>query len=162
MKHRFYTLLLMVIGIAAATRADDTPQWCLVVESAGGETIAIGADLKPAITTNATGYELTYGDQTTVFTWAELKTLSMKKVEADVNLTPVRDLQTEPGVCIRRGQIAISGAEAGSTAAIYDTTGKRMASANVGTDGSVKLTTTSLPGGIYIVKTNKTTFKIKK
>ena len=162
MKHRFYTLLLMVMGIAAATRADDTPQWCLVVESTGGETIAIGADLKPTITTSATGYELTYGDQTTAFTWAELKTLSVKQVVADVNLTPVRDLQAEHGVCIRRGEIAISGAEAGTVAAIYDTTGKRIAAANVGADGSVQLATTSLPKGIYIVKTNKTTFKIKK
>lgn len=162
MKHRFYSFLLMLVGIAAATRADDTAQWCLVVESNGGETIAIGADLKPTITTTATGYELAYGDQTSAFTWAELKSLTLKEVVADVNLTPVRDVEAQTDFAIGRGQIAISGAEAGTVAAVYDTTGKRIAAATIGADGRAQLATAQLPKGIYIVRTNKTTFKIQK
>ena len=65
MKQKFYSLLLLLALAVTAHAADK--QWCLVVESAGGETIAIGADLKPVIKTVADGYELCYGETVTAF-----------------------------------------------------------------------------------------------
>ena len=76
MKQKLYFLLLLLAATLTAHAAD--AQWCLVVESAGGETIAIGASQKPVIKRVADGYELRYGEQVTAFTWSELKKVTVR------------------------------------------------------------------------------------
>ena len=90
MKKKFYSLLLLLATVLTANAAD--AKWCLVVESAGGETIAIGADLKPVIKTTADGYELKYGETVTTFTWSELKKVSIKETEP----TAVEEVSVKP------------------------------------------------------------------
>ena len=68
----------------------------------------------------------------------------------------------EPSFRLAPGEIAISGAEPGSQAQVYALGGRQVLSARVGQDGSVSLSTTGLKAGIYIVKTNKSSFKIVK
>jgi len=162
MKQKFYSLLLLLALAVTAHAADK--QWCLVVESAGGETIAIGADLKPVIKTVADGYELCYGETVTAFTWSQLKKVTVQETEADVNTTPVEDVKivSEPSFRVAPGEIRIEGAEPGSVAQIYSLNGRQAQSTRVGDDGFVSLDTTALPAGIYIIKTNKSSFKIVK
>ena len=165
MKQKLYAVLLLLVMTLGASAADK--QWCLVVESAGGETIAIGADLKPVIKTAAEGYELSYGGQVTAFTWSELKKLTVEQTEADYSATPVKAVKATPEAAkptlkAAPGEIKISGAEPGSVAQVYALNGRQALNARVGEDGTVTLDTTGLPAGIYIVKTNKSTFKIVK
>lgn len=163
MKQRIY-LMLLLLALAITTNAADK-QWCLVVESAGGETIAIGADLKPVIATTADGYELKYGDEVTAFAWSELKKVTVEETVADANATPVEEVKAEsakPTFSVSPGEIVISGAEPGSVAQIYSLNGRQQQSARVGESGTVSLSTQGLPAGIYIIKTNKSTFKLIK
>ncbi|MBQ8486735.1 MAG: T9SS type A sorting domain-containing protein [Prevotella sp.] len=163
MKQKLYSMLLLLAVTLTAHAADK--QWCLVVESAGGETIAIGADLKPVIATTADGYELRYGEQVTAFTWSELKKVTVQETVADVS-TPVKEVTiadpSKPTFRATSGEIVISGAEPGSVAQIFSLNGHQTQSARVGDSGSVSLDTTGLPAGIYIIKTNKSTFKLVK
>ena len=163
MKQRFYSMLLL-LALALTVNAADK-QWCLVVESAGGETIAIGADLKPVIATTADGYELKYGDEVTAFAWSELKKVTVEETVADVSATPVEEVKTEPAkpaFNVLPGEIQISGAEPGSVAQIYSLNGRQQQNVRVGESGTVSLSTQGLPAGIYIIKTNKSTFKLIK
>lgn len=163
MKQRFYSMLLLLALTLTANAAEK--QWCLVVESAGGETIAIGADLKPVIATTADGYELKYGDEVTAFAWSELKKVTVEETVADANATPVEKVTVEPvkpNFNVTPGEIQISGAEPGSMVQIYSLNGRQQQSARVGENGSVSLSTQGLPAGIYIIKTNKSTFKLIK
>lgn len=157
MKKKFYSLLLLLATVLTANAAD--AKWCLVVESAGGETIAIGADLKPVIKTTADGYELKYGETVTTFTWSELKKVSIKETEP----TAVEEVSVKPAFQVAPGEVAIQGAEPGSVAQIFSVSGQLLQSARVADNGSVSLSTQNLPAGqVYIVKTNKSTFKIIK
>lgn len=167
MKQKFYSLLLL-FSLAWTTNvlaAEPEVQWCLVVESAGGETIAIGADLKPVIKTTAEGYELTYGNEVTTFSWSELKTVTMEETVADASLTPVERIEKpveQTSFRVAPGEVRVEGAEPGSMATIYSSDGRVVANARVGADGSVNLSTRSLSRNLYIIKTNKTTFKLLK
>jgi len=163
MKKKFYSMLLLLAAALTAHAAD--AQWCLIVESAGGETIAIGADLKPVIKTTADGYELRYGDQTTAFEWSELKKVTVKETVPDASVTPVEEVKKEvvkPSFRIAQGEIRIEGAEPGSTVQIYSAKGLLVQRARVGDNGYVSLSTTNLPTNIYIIKTQKSTFKLVK
>ena len=158
MKKKIYSLLLLLLAVFTAHAAD--AKWCLVVESAGGETIAIGADLKPVIKTTADGYELKYGEIVTAFTWSQLKKVSIKETEPTP--TAIKDVEAKPSFSVAPGEIAIQGAEPGSVAQVFSANGQQVLSTRVGDNGSVSLSTTGLPTGIYIIKTNKSKFKIVK
>ena len=160
MKKKIYSLLLLLATALTANAAD--AKWCLVVESAAGETIAIGADQKPVIKTVADGYELRYGEQVTAFTWSELKKVTVRETEPTTTAVEEVKAVAEPSFRLAPGEIAISGAEPGSLAQVYALGGRQVLSARVGQDGSVSLSTTGLKAGIYIVKTNKSSFKIVK
>jgi hypothetical protein len=160
MKQKLYFLSLLLAATLTAHAAD--AQWCLVVESAGGETIAIGASQKPVIKTVADGYELRYGEQVTAFTWSELKKVTVRETEPTTTAVEEVKVVAEPSFRLAPGEIAISGAEPGSLAQVYALGGRQVLSARVGQDGSVSLSTTGLKAGIYIVKTNKSSFKIVK
>jgi hypothetical protein len=163
MKQKLYSLMLL-LAVALTAHAKEA-QWCLVVESAGGETIAIGADLKPVIATTSDGYELRYGNEVTSFAWNELKKLTIQQTEADISGTPVERIEADPEkpyYSLQPGEVSIKGAEPGSMAQIYSSNGLLKESVRVEQDGSVNLSTTGLPTGIYIVKTKKSTFKIVK
>lgn len=158
MKKKIYSLLLLLLTAFSGQAAE--AKWCLVVESTGGETIAIAVDQKPVIKTVADGYELCYGESVTSFAWDQLKKLTLSETEP----TAVKNLkaQTAPSVRLEAGEIGISGAEPGSLAIVYTAAGLQQLSARVDQNGSLTLSTTSLPAGIYIVKTSKSTFKIVK
>ena len=157
MKKKFYSLLLLLLAVVTAHAAD--AKWCLVVESAGGETIAIGADLKPVIKTVADGYELRYGETVTAFTWSQLKKVSLKETEP----TAVEEVSMKPAIQVAPGEVAIQGAEPGSVAQVFSANGQLVQSARVAANGSVSLSTQNLPAGqVYIIKTTKSTFKIAK
>ena len=159
MKQKLYSLLLLLATALTANAAD--AKWCLVVESAAGET-AIGASQKPVIKTVADGYELRYGEQVTAFTWSELKKVTVRETEPTTTAVEEVKAVAEPSFRLAPGEIAISGAEPGSLAQVYALGGRQVLSARVGQDGSVSLSTTGLKAGIYIVKTNKSSFKIVK
>jgi len=157
MKKKFYSLLLLLLAVVTAHAAD--AKWCLVVESAGGETIAIGADQKPVIKTVADGYELRYGETVTAFTWSQLKKVSIKETEP----TAVEEVSMKPAFQVTPGEVAIQGAEPGSVAQVFSANGQLVQSARVAANGSVSLSTQNLPAGqVYIIKTTKSTFKIAK
>ena len=157
MKKKFYSLLLLLLAVVTAHVAD--AKWCLVVESAGGETIAIGADQKPVIKTVADGYELRYGETVTAFTWSQLKKVSIKETEP----TAVEEVSMKPAIQVAPGEVAIQGAEPGSVAQVFSANGQLVQSARVAANGSVSLSTQNLPAGqVYIIKTTKSTFKIAK
>ena len=160
MKQKLYFLLLLLAVTLTAHAAD--AQWCLVVESAGGETIAIGASQKPVIKTVADGYELRYGEQVTAFTWSELKKVTVRETEPTTTAVKEVKAVTEPSFRLAPGEIGISGAEPGSLVQVYGVGGRQTLSVRVGQDGSVSLSTTGLKAGIYIIKTNKSSFKIVK
>ena len=157
MKKKFYSLLLLLLAVVTAHAAD--AKGCLVVESAGGETIAIGADLKPVIKTVADGYELRYGETVTAFTWSQLKKVSIKETEP----TAVEEVSMKPAIQVAPGEVAIQGAEPGRVAQVFSANGQLVQSARVAANGSVSLSTQNLSAGqVYIIKTTKSTFKIAK
>ena len=121
MKQKLYSLLLLLATALTANAAD--AKWCLVVESAAGETIAIGADQKPVIKTVADGYELRYGETVTAFTWSQLKKVTVKETEPTT--TAIGKVQAET-LQAQTGEIAVRGAQPGSVAQIFSVGGQLL------------------------------------
>jgi hypothetical protein len=157
MRQKCFTLLFLLTMALAAVAAETSATWCLIVESVGGEKIAIALKQKPVISTEAEGYKLTYGETTAEFAWSELKKLTLEETVPSA----VKDVQT-PSVSLVPGEITIRGAEAGSLAQVYAADGRQVLTARVADSGEVRLSTAGLPAGIYVVKTTKSTFKIVK
>lgn len=160
MKKKIYSLLLL-LAVAVTGYAADA-KWCLVVESAGGETIAIAADQKPVIKTVADGYELRYGENVTSFAWNELKKVTLQETEPTAIDAQQVNSETKPSFSMAPGEISILGAEPGSMAQVFSLRGQLVQNVRVDGNGAVTLSTTGLSTGVYIIKTNKSTFKFVK
>jgi len=157
MKKKLYSMVFL-LALAFSARAAET-QWCLVVENAVGVKTAIGMSQKPIITTNSSGYELSYGAFTANFAWNELKTMTIENREPSV--TGIKEVSVQP-FKLSPNEIAMSNMEPGTKVQVFSISGRQEMAVSVQADGSVTLSTAGLPAGIYIVKSNKSSFKITK
>ena len=90
MRQKCFTLLFLLTMALAAVAAETSATWCLIVESVGGEKIAIALKQKPVISTEAEGYKLTYGETTAEFAWSELKKLTLEETVPSASRTSRR------------------------------------------------------------------------
>lgn len=62
----------------------------------------------------------------------------------------------------RLGQIAVSGAEPGAKATLFDLDGKQISVQAANTQGRCTLSTAALPKGVYVIQIGKTSYKFVK
>jgi hypothetical protein len=156
MKQKLY-LVLLLLSLTLSGNAEE--KWCLVVENASGVKTAIGIDQEPVITPSADGYSLTYGAVTTQFTWSESVTMTIEQTEpTPTGIKEVKGTSFQ----LAPGEVAMKNATPGSMAQIVTIGGRQVKAVRVADDGTVTLSTAGLPAGIYIIKTNKSSFKFIK
>ena len=68
----------------------------------------------------------------------------------------------QPQIVIKRGDIALQGCKEGTKVRIYSLNGVLMSSSNIGTDGSVVVSTSQFPKGVYLIQTETLTYKFIK
>ena len=156
MKQKLY-LVLLLLSLTLSGNAEE--KWCLVGENASGVKTAIGIDQEPVITPSADGYSLTYGAVTTQFTWSESVTMTIEQTEpTPTGIKEVKGTSFQ----LAPGEVAMKNATPGSMAQIVTIGGRQVKAVRVADDGTVILSTAGLPAGIYIIKTNKSSFKFIK
>lgn len=115
-------------------------------------------------TVDAMGLKITFSDGQLIATPTTGKPVCLSLADmaamrfATESVTGISSIGTEAGVSVRDGSIAVA-LDANSRASIVTPSGVTVA--QFSTAGTVStFATKTLPGGIYIVKTNKTTTKI--
>ncbi len=152
---KFYISALLALFAGITASADE---WCLVVNGADNSTLAIAVAEKPVITTAADGYVVTYGDKTAEFAWGGIKSITMEQTAPNAIKTAEKDM-----LKLEAGEIRLSNAKAGSSVRIYNAAGQLVKQAAANSNGSLSLSTESLPSGaVYIIKTPSQTIKIQK
>lgn len=108
------------------------------------------------------------GDSITIASSRASATMSVEAIarisleDATVGITPTSGASA-PSVNARDGgTIAVEGFPAGTPVTIYGTAGETLAKARTDARGNARLSATSLPKGIYIVKAGNVTLKFEK
>lgn len=113
--------------------------------------VATFVDDKIVITTQASQVEYDF-NSVSYFDFEE-NTSGIDKVKVD---------KVTADVAIKAGQVAISGALAGSPVYIFGINGTTHGTYKVADDGTVSFSTAGLPQGIYIIKGNNISIKFIK
>lgn len=108
------------------------------------------------------------GDSITIASSRASATMSVEAIarisleDATVGISPTSGASA-PSVNARDGgTIAVEGFPAGTPVTIYGTAGEMLAKARTDARGNARLSATSLPKGIYIVKAGNVTLKFEK
>lgn len=75
-------------------------------------------------------------------------------------ITPVAFADTE--IAFHGGEFSISNSRAGMPVMVYDLQGRLVSSQRISPDGTLSISLHSYPAGVYIVKTETSTYKINK
>ncbi len=86
--------------------------------------------------------------------------------DVDENVTSVEDVKSSPSgdvkFSFRDGSLVVSGGNAGAIVNLYQSNGVFVGQFRLDGDGSVTIPTSNLSSGVYIVNTQKMSFKFYK
>ena len=123
---------------------------------------AYGIDEEPLVAVGEELFTLTTRTASVVYEAKNVLkfTLEDAAVNGPVAITPLPLAQAEVG--FRDGEFTLSSARPGSPVTVFDLQGRPVASLRVGADGTLTVPLHSYPQGIYIIKTEKSNYKIMK
>ena len=135
---------------------------CLVLTETNGTTTELALESFPVITIEDNNLVITCKDQklTTALTGVQDYRFIEKKVTAGINSVPSNDPKNgsvPPQFSFNNAEV--SGLKAGARVAIYNLNGTQISSVTADGEGRVALDFSSLPKGVYILRTPTKSFK---
>ena len=135
---------------------------CLVLTETNGTTTEFALDSYPVVTIEANELVITCKDQkvTTALTGVQDYRFIEKKVTAGISSVPSNDPKNESNTPqFSFSNAEVSGLKAGARVAIYNLNGTQISSVTADGEGRVALDFSSLPKGVYILRTPTKSFK---
>ena len=135
---------------------------CLVLTETNGTTTEFALESFPVITIEDNNLVITCKDQklTTALTGVQDYRFIEKKVTAGISSVPSNDpknASNTPQFSFSNAEV--SGLKAGAKVAIYNLNGTQISSVTADGEGRVALNFSSLPKGVYILRTPTKSFK---
>ena len=135
---------------------------CLVLTETNGTTTEFALESFPVITIEDNNLVITCKDQklTTALTGVQDYRFIEKKVTAGISSVPSNDpknASVSPQFSFNNAEV--SGLKAGARVAIYNLNGTQISSVTADGEGRVALDFSSLPKGVYILRTPTKSFK---
>ena len=135
---------------------------CLVLTETNGTTTEFALDSYPVVTIEANELVITCKDQkvTTALTGVQDYHFIEKKVTTSISSVPSNDpknASVSPQFSFSNAEV--SGLKAGARVAIYNLNGTQISSVTADGEGRVTLDLSSLPKGVYILRTPTKSFK---
>ena len=157
---RIITLLVCLVAAAPAMLRAADPQNTLVVLTKDQAThqFTLSKD-KPRVTFEGNNLKITCENTTATFALADIVRFTYKALDTsgiDEQLSPETSVNYEGGVLV------ISQLEAGKTVSVYTLDGRLVEQLKASHTGTFRLSLTTLPFGVYLIKANTTTYKIRK
>lgn len=153
LKKNLFAILALLFGVSMGVRADVVKY--LVLNTADGQQVIALAD-NPVMTVSGGVLKVTVGGVEKVST-------SLDNVEnymfQEQSATAIREIMAD-GYQLSEGHVFMSNVKAGETIAVYSADSRRVSVQRVAADGRVDIDLTSLPKGVYIVKSPTTSIKV--
>lgn len=151
-------LLLLLLAWPIEMLADDQLATLIVKMKSGSETAFFLKD-KPQVKFEGTNLKVTSSAGDATFALADvLRFTYAKKDPAGINET----IDEKTGVALQDDVLVISQMKANSTVNVYSMDGKLVRQLTAQRAGTYRLSLSSLPAGVYIVKADNITYKITK
>ena len=135
---------------------------CLVLTETNGTKTEFALESFPVITIEDNNLVITCKDQklTTALTGVQDYRFIEKKVTAGISSVPSNDPKNESNTPqFSFSNAEVSGLKAGARVAIYNLNGTQISSVTADGEGRVALDLSSLPKGVYILRTPTKSFK---
>lgn len=153
LKKNLFAILALLFGVSMGVRADVVKY--LVLNTADEQQVIALAD-NPVMTVSGGVLKVTVGGVEKVST-------SLDNVKnymfQEQNATAIREIMAD-GYQLSEGHVFMSNVKAGETIAVYSADSRRVSVQRVAADGRVDIDLTSLPKGVYIVKSPTTSIKV--
>lgn len=152
MRKVLLTLSMLIVGIVQAAN------FSFVVWTNDGEQIAYDLDVRPKLSYRADMLILSTIDETVEYpkTGIAKFTLQSKQSQLECNVIENNPI-TQVG-----GRIFLNGCQSGTLVRICDINGRVLFIKSIDDTGTMEISLTEYPKGIYIISVNKFTYKIIK
>ena len=153
MKKILLSLLLMLAATASAW-ADEG----VIVQTTDGEEVGYIFDNEPVFTYEGDNLVVTSADANATYPMDEVA----KVYFGDIANTGVAEVANKQVVRFVQDGVELSGFAAGTAVSVYDLNGRLVSSLRTRADGTLNVSLAACEPGIYIIKADKSTLKIKK
>ncbi len=161
-KKTILTLMLsaLLISMPIVVKAADKVNILVVQTKSGDHQFVLSQD-KPQVSFEGTSLKVTCGKASASATFQLSDVIRFVYKNADPSGI---DELTNPntGLSYENGTLVISQIKAGETVSIYSMDGRLQQQLKATRSGTYRLSLTSLPFGVYLVKTGSLTYKITK
>ena len=153
LKKNLFAILALLFGVSMGVRADVVKY--LVLNTADGQQVIALAD-NPVMTVSGGVLKVSVGGVEKVSTSLDnVKNYMFQEQSA----TAIREILAD-GYQLSEGHVFMSNVKAGETIAVYSADSRRVSVQRVAADGRLDIDLTSLPKGVYIVKSPTTSIKV--
>lgn len=151
--------VLAALAMLSASAAEETN--AVFVHTKAGDAVAYLFSAQPKVTYEGTDMVIVGEGIDVVYSLTDVAKVDFGAYEEPTGVTEAEVKDTKVSVICSGESVQVNGLEAGSVAAVYNLAGQMISKAQAGVDGSASL---NVPSGsnLYIVKTNKVSFKIVK
>lgn len=152
--HSFLKIVLLsVMTMMASTAVAEINYLRVNLSNGTNASFALADDPKVSVTNNTLQVETS--TQTITVQFEDLKNFTFHDSTTGIDKEAIdKHFQLENGI------ISFDGLKAGETVAVYSISGIVMLQTSASTDGCATIDTSTLPIGVYVVRTNSTTIKI--
>lgn len=147
-------LLLLTAGIVTAKATDSIILW-----RSNGEKITINFSERPKLTFGKGEIKITTNNHEVAYPAEEVLRCTYESTSSNIEHI---NAGTTPTLSFAGNNVIISGLSAASPVAVYNTAGQMLCSQQADSSGKTQVDITSLPSGVYIIKTSVGNFKIRK
>ncbi len=144
------------------------PKWRFYVWLRSGEIAGFDIEEYPEVKLGTEVFTLTSSQSTVEYAAADVLRFTLNDTSVDdpeteiaIGIENTRD-QSEQAPSFREGTLTVQGLAPGAMVGVYNLSGVMVLSSKANWDGKLSLSLDSLPSGVYIVKTGKTTYKYYK
>ena len=132
-----------------------------------GDDWCLGYDLyeEPAVESRGSNLVLVTNTAAVLYPRSEIHYFALEDVAHGDIYTRIETLPADDGAAapaFRAGDLTFSHLSAGERVCVYDAAGRLAAQSRADEHGALRLPTQPLPAGVYVVKTERMTFKIQK
>lgn len=157
MKKYIYAAI-MAVASAFAASAQDTGEYFLVVNTNDGTVVKFAFEDCPTATFEGEEMVITneFQEESIRFNMSDIESLKVEGNNTSVDNIADGQLLT---VAVTRQSVSVSGLKEGATVNIYDLSGRIVASATAGSDGSVVIAVDGIGTGVFVASMPGNTFK---
>ncbi len=151
------TLLLLPAQVLLARVAEENVT-CMVLTLNDGTVNRFALTDMPMVTYEGENRVVSTGDEQFTTALSGIKQLSFEQVPTGIS----EMIEESPKPVFTPGQARFEGLKTHATVSIYTFDGKMLSSMKANDEGSVSIDLSTLPQGVYILRTPNQSYKIKK